>query len=485
MTSKESTRRDFFRRTGCAALSMSALSAGFRKLGLINLLAQDAVSAAAAPTNYKALVCIFMSGGNDSNNMIIPNDTTRYTQYYNIRNPNGLAIQQANLLPINTASVGAFGFHPNFGIGFPVAAPYPTLHQLYNAGKVAAVTNVGSLVQPLTKAQYQSGFPRPFQLFSHSDQVRQQLTDNSATPLQNGWGGRLADRMVSLNAGSGFPLVTSVSGSSVFGIGLSTRPLAIGTGALNQVLVLNGFTASAADVARKSAFDTLRTIDRQSQMIAATSDLTQQALDIKASLVTDPVLTTQFPNTGIGNQLKQVAKVMKLNQTSPAMGLNRQIFFTSIGGFDTHQNQISGQNSLFQSLSQAMASFYQATVELGIDTKVTTFTLSDFSRTLQPSGVGAGIVGTDHGWGGHHIIMGGSVIGGNFYGTPGGNGTIFPELALGGPDATDSRARFIPSTSLDSYTATLASWFGLPPADLPIVFPLIGNFTTQNLGFLM
>ncbi len=463
-TGKGSTRRDFFVRTSCAAMTAAAFQAGVRRFGLMNLLAQDA-AVVNAPTSYKALVCIFMQGGNDSNNMVIPNDNPRYTQYSAIRGPSGLAIPQAQLQVLNTTPIGSFGLHPGFGVhpANPPASTYPTLDLLYNTGKAAIITNVGSLVQPLTKAQYQSGAPRPYQLFSHSDQVRQQMTDNTFTPIQNGWGGRLADRMIPLNNGSGFPMVTSIAGSTVFGVGLSTRPLAIGTGALNQVLVLNGFTTSAADVARKNAFDVLRTIDRQATMIQSASDITQQALDIKNALVTDPTLTTVFPNSGLGNQLKQVAKVMKLNQTSPALSLNRQIFFTSIGGFDTHQNQISGQQNLYTQLGQAMAAFHQATVELGISANVTTFTLSDFSRTLAPSGNGAGGGGTDHAWAGHHIVMGDSVIGSNFYGTPGGNGTIFPDLVLNGIDSIDSRGRFIPSTSLDSYAATLATWFGLPP----------------------
>lgn len=486
-TRKGSTRRDFLVRTSCAAMSAAAMSASFRKFGLMTMLAQDAQAAqASAPTNYKALVCLFLSGGNDSNNLLIPNDTTRYNQYAAARNSAGLAIPQASLLPINSASAGAMGFHPNLGTAFPAApaTPYPNLQALYNAGKLAMVANVGSLVQPLTKAQYQSGLPRPYQLFSHSDQIRQQLTSNAFSPLQTGFGGRLADRLIAQNNGSSFPMVTSIAGSTVFGIGLSTRPLAIGTGALNQVLVLNGFTTSPEDTARKNAFDVLRTIDRQANMISATSDVTQQALDIRAALVTDPTLTTVFPNTSLGNQLKQVAKVMKLNQTSAALSLNRQIFYVSIGGFDTHQNQISAHQQLYTQIGQALAAFYQATTELGIQDKVTTFTLSDFGRTLSPSGIGAGVVGSDHAWGSHHLVMGGSVIGGNIYGQNGGNGTIFPELVGNGPDSVDSRGRFIPTVSIDTYGATLGTWFGLPASDLPIVYPNINHFSVQNLGFV-
>jgi uncharacterized protein (DUF1501 family) len=232
--------------------------------------------------------------------------------------------------------------------------------------------------------------------------------------------------------------------------------------------------------------DFLRTIDRSATLVAAASDATKQAVDIIASLGgTDPTLTTVFPNTGIGNQLKQVAKVIKLNQTSPSLSLNRQIFFCTLGGFDTHQNQINGQQTLLAQLSAAMKALYDATVELGVDSRVTTFTLSDFGRTLQPSGSGVGTVGSDHGWGSHQFVVGGGVIGGNFYGVPGPNGTVYPTLQLGGPNDTDNRGRWIPTASVEQYAATLATWYGLASGDLPVVFPLLSRFTTPNLGFLM
>lgn len=348
------------------------------------------------------------------------------------------------------------------------------------------MANVGPLVQPLTRAQYQAGAPRPYQLFSHSDQVAQWQTSRADTRIQMGWGGRTADRTLAFNTGSVFPMITSVAGSVVFGQGLSTRPLAIAAAptALNQVLVLSGFTTSAADVARRQSMDFLRTVDRSATLVAAASDATQQAVDIISALGgPDPTLTTVFPNSGIGNQLKQVAKVIKLNQSS--LSLNRQIFFCSIGGFDTHQNQVTGQQNLLTQLSQAMKAFYDATVELGVEPRVTTFTLSDFGRTLQPAGSGAATVGTDHGWGSHQFVMGGGVIGGEFYGVPGPNGIVYPTLQLSGPNDTDSRGRWIPTSSVEQYAATLATWYGLAPADLPVVFPLLSRFTTPNLGFLM
>jgi uncharacterized protein (DUF1501 family) len=221
--------------------------------------------------------------------------------------------------------------------------------------------------------------------------------------------------------------------------------------------------------------------------VATASDITKQALAVDAALSVDPTLTTVFPNSGLGNQLRQVAKVIKANLTQPALNLTRQIFFCQQGGFDTHQNQQNannGQVGLLRQLSVAMKAFYDATVELGIASQVTTFTLSDFGRTLQPAGAG-GSVGTDHAWGSHQFIMGGAVRGQAFYGVPGRNGTVFPTLQLGGPDDTDTRGRWIPTTSIEQYAATLATWYGLAPADLPIVFPLLARFTPANLGFLV
>jgi len=199
----------------------------------------------------------------------------------------------------------------------------------------------------------------------------------------------------------------------------------------------------------------------------------------------DPTLVTVFPDTDLGSQLQQVAKVMKLNLSSAELSLNRQIFYVETGGYDTHQDQLQDQSDNLVELSQALNAFYAATVELGISDRVVTFTLSDFGRTLQPSGDN-GSAGTDHGWGSHQFVMGDAVAGGNFYGVPGGNGTVFPDLVIGGVDdvSSDDRGRWIPSTSVEQYGGTLASWFGVSNLDLPVVFPNFGNFSPTTLGFL-
>ena len=469
------TRRDFLARTTCAALSASAIQATVRQWGLANLLATpgpgDTLSG-----NYRALVCVFLNGGSDSNNMIVPLDATPYAGYQAARPT--LAIPQGNLLPMNNPpSMGgqSFGWHPNL----------PDLRDMYNVGKLAVVTNVGPLVAPMTQAQYlANSVPKPFALFSHSDQIQAWQTGRADIKIGTGWGGRAADAVDSCNsAGGGYPTITSISGSSTFCVGLK-RPLSIGTGNLNSVLTISGFNGTPESVARRNSMDYLRTIDTTATMIAAASSTTQQALDISAEFASwTPAdgVTTVFPNSSLGNQLKQVANVIKLVSSSPGINLSRQIFFVSQGGYDTHQDQVNNQGANFLTLSPALLAFYNATIELGLQDKVTTFSLSDFGRTLQESGDTGG-VGSDHGWGAHQFVFGGGVIGGNFYGTPNGStGSIFPTMQVGGPDDTTNntnsgRGRWIPTTAADQYGAALAKWFGVADIDMPSVFPKIGNF---------
>ena len=289
--------------------------------------------------------------------------------------------------------------------------------------------------------------------------------------------------------------MTSLAGNNQFNRGLVTKPLGAAPAptALNQILVLNGFTTSATDLARRTAFDTLRSFDTSIPLVNAMSGVTQSALDIGAALAVDPVVGA-FPNTGIGNQLKQVAKLIKLNQTAVQLGLNRQIFFCSMGGFDTHQDELVAHTNLYGQLSAAMTAFYNETVAQGLAGRITTFTESDFGRTLQPSGTGT-TVGSDHAWGNHQIVMGGAVVGKDFYGVRGPNGGVFPDHTLGAsnPLDTDGRGRFIPSCSVDLYASTLAQWFGVSLADANTIFPLLYRFPNtagnnpgdSHLGFLL
>lgn len=468
------TRRGFLRRAGYT-IGGAAMASAIDQLSIVNALAQ--------PSSYKALVCIFLAGGNDCNNTIIPlsastDPTGGYAAYQNNRKGAGLALAQNTLLPLSpdppSCGGGSFGFHPSLA----------ELQQFWNQGKLAVVANVGPLVVPLTRQDYQGGKARPYQLFSHSDQQQQWQSCRADVRTSTGWGGRTADR--TFDPASSFPLLTSIAGTPTFTVGMVTKPLAISSAPtpLNQILVLSGYGSGADERARRMSYDYLRTIDLGNSLVAAAGTITQQALVVSQALSVDPTLQTVFPATNLGNQLKQVAKVIKANLTQSALGLNRQIFFCQLGGFDTHQTQLNNQAGLLSQLSKAMQAFYNATVELGVSSQVTQFTLSDFGRTLQPSGSGAGAVGTDHGWGSHHFVLGDAVKGSDFYGMRGPNGIPYPKLQLNGPNDTDNRGRWIPTTSVEQYAATLATWFGLAQQDLSYVFPLLGNFKSANLGFV-
>ncbi len=448
----KNTRRELLRHAGCGLLGRAAFMSGFDRLSMV-----AAVPSAGA--DYRALVCIFLFGGNDGNNTVVSLD--RYSEYASARGM--LAIPEAQLLPVlPNKHAGRFGLHPSMG----------SLQTLFQQNKVAVVCNVGTLTAPITKANYQAGV-RPYQLFSHSDQQSQWQTSATAGKVGSGWGGRMAD--ATQDAATGFPTVTSLAGVPIFTIGGRTRPLSIGSAPtpLNQTLRV---------VQPDDALRHILEIEKSASMptlVKGAAAVQTQSLDNSALLSTDPTIATAFPNTSIANQLKQVAKVISV---SSRLGLRRQIFFCSLGGFDTHTGQITAQSNLLGQLSTAMSSFYDTTVELGVSSNVTTFTLSDFGRTYKSAGTATGTVGSDHAWGAHHFIMGGAVMGGDFYGT-------FPDVTPGGPMDVDSgasaRGRWIPSVSVDQYAATLASWYGLPASDLPTVFPNIGRFATANLGFML
>lgn len=470
-------RREFLK-TSCGALSMAALATQMRHFGMVSALAQDKadVKSADGVENYKALVCVFLVGGNDSNNSIVPNYDEGYALYAAARQAQGLAISRSSLLPVTPPTMGGqiYGFNPNLS----------GLHTLWQQNKLAVVTNVGTLMQPLTRAQYLAGAARPLQLFSHPDQEDQFKTVISNYRASVGWGGRLADKMAGQNVGAAIPMISQISGAaSVYTIGNQSAPLIVSSAPtpLNQVLTLNGFGSAADETARRTAMNNIRQSDLDYTMVQSAASLTQQAINVSQQLSTDPLLTVTFPNSTLGNQLKQVAKLMKFRTE---LNMKRQIFYVQLGGFDHHSSQLSPHASLLTQVSQALKAFYDETVAQGISENVTTFTMSDFNRTLNPAGSGSG-VGSDHGWGGHHFVIGGAVRGGDFYGKPTSNGTIFPTLVTSGPDDADSRGRIIPTVAVEQYASTLARWFGLAPADLPLVFPNINSFSGTDLGFLM
>ncbi len=496
-------RREFLKKSG-SALSMIALATQVEHFGLVSAMAQknQSTTDAAVPTDYRALVCILLSGGNDGNNVIIPNHSdaniSNYSAYASARAAQGLAIPQNQLLPVTVPRLGnlTYGLNPSFGAVPQQGGINNGIHELWAQGKLAVVANTGNLIRPLTKVTFQQNPAwRPFQLFSHSDQMQQQQTSRADSPTPIGWGGKIADRTNASNNPIGkISMITSIAGTQLFTLGRTTTPLAIrdaGT-PLNEALVLYSRTCCNDPFAnaRNTALAELRTVDLDSQLIGATSHITDQAQAASTALDTFQEVTAAFPNTNLGNQLKQVARIIKKRTD---LNVNRQVFFVELGGFDTHQNQVTGQNSqnaLLIQVSQAMRAFYDELGAQNIQDKVTTFTLSDFGRTLNPAGTGS-IVGSDHAWGNHLLVLGGSVTGGNIYGSirPDGTGNIFPTLQLGGPDDIDTgsgaRGRWLPTTSIEQYAGTLARWFGLTDTDLATVFPNIANFPVNNLGFMM
>src|SRR5688500_4559779 len=487
-------RREFLKKTGCA-LTMTAMATQMRHFGLMRTIAHESKvsEALGVPTDYRALVCIFLSGGNDSNNTIIPNHNdgtiSNYTAYSNARTTQGLALTQPSLAgtSINVPRMSGltYGLHPALGI--QPAGPNIVnngIHELWAMGKMAVVCNVGSLIQPTTRAQFlTAGWPKPFQLFSHSDQVSQYQGGRSDTESFTGWGGRLSDMRTSPdNPGGLIPMITSISGAQLFTAGQTTLPLAIGTGTLASVL--NPLTPNTNTSAIRTAFNNLRTVDLSHDLQAAASHITDSAMSANSVFQTNPYDPVGFPATGIGNQLRQVARLIKKRTD---LSINRQVFFVQIAGFDTHNNHLVGQSNLLIQLSQAMRAFYGEMVTQGIADKVTQFTMSDFSRTMNPAGTG-GTVGSDHAWGSHLFVVGGGVTAADFYGMNGSNGTPYPHLGFNtGDDAdngTGARGRWIPATSVEQYAATLARWYGLREANLVGVCPKVPNFANTNLGFM-
>ncbi len=444
------SRRGFIK-IGAASVGSLAL----RPFGLLPALAQS------SSPEYRALVCVFLFGGNDSNNMVVPFDDTNYKAYLSIRG--NLALSTSDLTGAVYSKTGnaPYAFH----------ADLTELASMFANKELAVVANVGSLVQPTTRTQYlNQAAPVPVNLFSHSDQQLQWQTSVPSGRSSTGWAGRAADVIASQNL-SKFPTFLSVAGNSLMGTGVDTQPVALNPG---QSLDLTGFNTSAASVARRAALENLLTLDTGLKLVqTANGILSDSIADAKAlgsALGKATPLKTTFPKTGLGAQLQQVAEIIQVRDD---LGMRRQIFFCSLGGFDTHTNEINTHKQLYPQLSQALASFSNALQELGVQNDVTTFTESDFSRTFQPTSGD----GSDHAWGSHHLVMGGAVQGGDIYGS-------FPQFALAGPNDTDVRGRWIPTLAIDQYGATLCSWFGIGSSDLATVFPNLANFSTTNLGFL-
>jgi uncharacterized protein (DUF1501 family) len=427
--------------------------AGSAALGQLGALAASAATAG----DYKALVCIFLDGGNDSNNMIVPVDATGYANYAQVRG--GLALPQAGLLPLQEAGgVLRYGLHPSL----------PGMQSLWGAGNLAVVANVGTLVQPLTKSQYLStATQKPQSLFSHSDQQHEVQASIASVSSNTGWGGRLSDQFSSLNANASVPPMISVSGNNLFLTGSASQALVIPT---NGPFALGGFSGNSADAARRAALVSLLGADQGTDLIAAAENVMTGALS--SSAVLNPILTVNTTaaagyfnglTTSFAKQMLAIAKVIEARGT---LGAQRQVFLAVLDSFDTHTDQMNQQQALFEQLDPALTAFHAAMANIGAGSSVTSFTLSDFSRTFQPNTGG----GSDHGWGSHQLVIGDAVKGGVLYGT-------MPELALGSPDDEGEQGRWIPTIAVDQYAATLSTWFGASPSALAAVLPNLAAFS--------
>ena len=425
--------------------------------GLLNSLAASVAHAQTG--DYRALVCVFLLGGNDSFNLLVPTDSGDYDSYAKSRG--GLAIPRSELLDIQPGNTGGrgYGLHPVTG----------GLRDLFTQGRLSFAANSGVLLAPTTRADYQAGRALPPQLFSHNDQQDHWMSGEPGGPKFTGWGGRMADLLMSRNANQRLSMNISLTGTNLFQVGDTVLPLSVESNGARP------FTALTGQSERRRV---LRSLIEQSAaedrplLESAYGSVVTSALDngaaIQQALAAAPALATRFPEGSLGVRLRMIARLISVRER---LGLSRQIFFVSLAGFDTHDDQQLNQPPLLKLVADSLKSFHDATVELGVANQVTAFTASDFGRTLTSNGDG-----TDHGWGGNQMVVGGAVRGGNLIGT-------YPDLRLDGPDDA-GLGRMVPTTAVDQLGATFGRWMGIADSDLDTVFPNLKRFAQRDLGFL-
>ncbi len=449
----ELNRREFLMRSAIAAAFAATPGTAFSQV----------VGGGGSFGDYRALVCIFLYGGNDSFNMLVPRSNAEYGVYAAARQ--NLAVAQGDLLSINPlVSDGAdYGLHPSMA----------GLQTLFESGAAAFVANVGPLIEPTTRDEaLQGSVQLPPQLFSHNDQQDQWQSLKGLSQSATGWAGRMADLIRNNVAGQQMATNASLFGSNLFQSADETVAYVMGPSGPVQ---FEGFSLDPDDIQFQQRAAFLEVVGAQYGSIyeRGFADVQRRAIEaadtVTAAIDSAPPINTVFPTSQLGVQLNTVARLIAVRDE---LEMQRQVFFVAAGGFDSHDNQNEDQPGLLGDVSDSMKAFYDATVELGIAQSVTTFTQSDFGRTLTSNGDG-----TDHAWGGNQIVIGDSVLGQQIYGS-------YPLLELGGADDVGG-GRLVPSTAADQYAATLARWFGIEDADLGTVAPHIGNFAEQDLGFLI
>ena len=455
----DQSRRAFLKRSG--ALGLAGVATPF-----VTSLGAIGEAAAATATDYKALVCVFLYGGNDYANTLTPYDSASYAQYAAARQNIALArsaLDATALTPTNSLGGRQYALAPNLSALLPI----------FNAGKMAAVLNLGTLVQPTTKAQYTAQSVKlPPKLFSHNDQ-QSYFQASSPEGATSGWGGRIGDVFQSGNGTASLTCINA-SGNAVYLTGKSALQYSIGTG--GPIALINNASSIFGSTTTASTLRSLMTTPPANLMAGEHARVSKRALDtytqVTGALASAPA--ANFPLFPTGNNLADQLKIVaRLISVSSELGAKRQVFFVSAGGYDLHDNLVAQHPTLMNTLGNALRGFYDTTVALGVADKVTTFTGSDFGRTLQSNDDGS-----DHGWGSMHFVLGGAVKGQRIYGTP---------PAIGNGTADDvGQGRLLPTLSVDQYASTLASWFGVSTTDMATVLPNIGNYnpSTWNIGFV-
>lgn len=462
------SRRNFLGTASCAAIGSTTFLSSFLNMGLANSLAGMSNPVIGAGGNYKALVCILLAGGNDSFNMLVPRNGSHYSEYATSRS--NLALSQGELLNLNYTDANGkqFGLHPSM----------PEVQSLFNNNKLAFLSNVGTLVEPTTKAQYQNNsVTLPLGLLSHADQIQQWQTSIPQTRSSKGWGGRMADILHASNGNQNISMNISLTGSNIFQVGQNTSEYAIRAAAGGSVgiNVLEG--TSVLDQVLKGGAESLLAEQYQDIFRTTYTDKINHSQanheEFSAAINQAPSLSTSFSDNAVSSNMELIAKTISVRNT---LNVSRQTFFITFGGWDHHDEVLNNQVAMLSVVSKALSEFQAAMEELGVADCVTTFTASDFGRTLTSNGNGS-----DHAWGGNVMVMGDSVLGGKVYGD-------YPSLALNG-NADVGGAIILPSISTDEYYAELSKWFGVNNGDLSYVLPNIGNFYDPNssslpLGFM-
>ena len=410
--------------------------------------------------------------------MVVPTSTAEYNAYARSRGggtSSSLAIDRSALLPITLQ--GQFSGDPTYGF-------HPSMtgaRDLFSSGKLAVMANVGPLIRPTTKAQYQTaattGHTLPPQLFSHNDQQDQWHSLRGRATLKSGWAGRVADVLNAQTGAQSLSVNVSLAGQTYFQASDVAKPYVMGA---NGPTPFTAFPTTGIGPSRRAAFEAVLSASSGStsntiyeRAFAGVQQRAVQFADRISAAIAAGYSFTALPNTGtlssLQQQLRTVAKIISARQS---LGLSRQIFFVSTGGFDQHDDLVRDQPGLLSNVSLSIKSFYDAMTEIGMENNVTLFTHSDFGRTLTSNGDGS-----DHAWGGIQLVAGGAVRGGRFYGG-------YPLLEIGSASEIGG-GRFIPAISSDQYAATLATWFGVADSDLSKVAPSLSNFATRNLGFLV